>query len=62
MRDKMAWILRFCEQPRLLKEILDFLNLKDRKYFMKRILSLLLKVVICGELYLISPKVAFKDM
>jgi len=43
MRDKIARVLRFCEQPRLLREILDFLNLKDRKYFVKRILNPLLE-------------------
>ena len=38
IRDRIAKVLKFCEAPRPLKEIMEFLGLKDRVNFKKRIL------------------------
>ena len=40
--DRVAATIKFCETPRTLKEIMQFLKLKDRKYFMEKILNPLL--------------------
>ena len=39
MRDRIAKILKFCEEPRSLKEMMQFLELKHRVYFLKEILE-----------------------
>ncbi len=41
--DRIAATIKFCETPRSLKEIMQFLNLKDRKHFMEAILNPLLQ-------------------
>jgi ATP-dependent DNA helicase RecG len=41
--DRTATIIKFCEVPRTLKEIMDFLKLKDRKYFFESILKPMLE-------------------
>jgi ATP-dependent DNA helicase RecG len=41
--DRTATIINFCEVPRTLKEIMDFLKLKDRKYFFESILKPMLE-------------------
>jgi len=38
----VAATIKFCETPRTLKEIMQFLKLKDRKHFMEKILNPLL--------------------
>ena len=43
MRDKMARILKLCKEPRSLKELMEFLNLKHRQNFKKQILYPLLE-------------------
>ena len=43
LMDRVAATIKFCETPRTLKEIMEFLKLKDRKHFMERILNPLLK-------------------
>jgi len=43
MRDRIAKLLKFCEEPRSLKEMMHFLRLKHRVYFLKDILQPLLK-------------------
>ncbi len=43
MRERMAKMLTFCEKPRALKEMMDFLALKDRKNFSEQILTPLLE-------------------
>ena len=40
--DRVAATIKFCETPRTLKEIMQFLKLKDRKHFMEKILNPLL--------------------
>ncbi|MBU2567957.1 MAG: hypothetical protein KJ967_04200 [Elusimicrobia bacterium] len=42
-RDRIAKILKFCEQPQTLKEMMQFINLKHRVYFLKEILTPLLE-------------------
>lgn len=42
-RDKIAKILKFCEQPRALKEILKLLELKHRTFFLKQTLMPLIE-------------------
>jgi ATP-dependent DNA helicase RecG len=42
IRDRMAKLLKFCEEPRSLKEMLEFLRLKHRPNFRKQILHPLL--------------------
>jgi len=37
--DRTATIIKFCEVPRTLKEIMDFLKLKNRKHFFESILK-----------------------
>ncbi len=41
--DRITTTLKFCDEPKALKEIMEFLNLKDRKYFMDSILNPMLK-------------------
>ena len=53
MRDRIAKLLKFCEEPRSLKEMMHFLGLKHRVYFLKDILQPLLKE---GHLARIIPK------
>jgi len=36
--DRIALIIGFCEKPRSRREIMEFLNLNDRKYFRDSIL------------------------
>ncbi|MCD6317661.1 hypothetical protein J7M02_01185 [Candidatus Aerophobetes bacterium] len=43
MMDRIALILNYCETPKSLKEIMAFLKLKDRVYFLKEILTPLLE-------------------
>ncbi|MCK5215418.1 MAG: putative DNA binding domain-containing protein [Candidatus Omnitrophica bacterium] len=43
LRDKMAKILKYCEEPRFLKEIMTFVDLKHRANFKKQILFPLLE-------------------
>ena len=43
IRDRIAKILKFCEEPRSLKEMMQFLKLKHRIYFLKEILQPLLR-------------------
>ena len=43
LRDRRAKILKFCEQPHSLKEMINFLKLKDRKNFSNQILNPLLE-------------------
>lgn len=43
VRDRMAKLLKFCEEPRSLKEMLEFLRLKHRPNFRKQILHPLLE-------------------
>mgnify|MGYP000129568285 CR=1 FL=1 len=43
MRDRIAKLLKFCEEPRSLREMMHFLRLKHRVYFLKNILQPLLK-------------------
>ncbi|MEW6040335.1 MAG: ATPase domain-containing protein [Elusimicrobiota bacterium] len=43
MRDRIAKILTYCEKPHTLKEMINFLGLKDRKNFIEQILNPLLK-------------------
>jgi ATP-dependent DNA helicase RecG len=38
IRDRVVKLLKFCEEPRFLKEIMKFLNLKHRTYFLNQIL------------------------
>lgn len=40
--DRHAAVLRYCEEPKLLKEIMKFLRLRDRKNFKRQILNPLL--------------------
>lgn len=42
-QDRVVKILKFCEQPRSLKEIMQFLGLKHREYFLNQVLNPLLK-------------------
>jgi len=42
-RDRLAKILKFCEQPHTSKEMMQFINLKHRVYFLKEILTPLLE-------------------
>ncbi len=42
-RDRLAKVLRFCEQPKSLREMMDFLGLRHRVYFLKDILTPLLE-------------------
>ncbi|MBU1657056.1 MAG: hypothetical protein KJ995_07895 [Candidatus Omnitrophica bacterium] len=39
MDDRITKVLKFCEKPRSLKEIMFFLRLKDRKNFVYKILN-----------------------
>jgi len=41
--DRTAMTLEFCRTPKFLKEIMKFVGLKDRKYFMQKILNPLLE-------------------
>ena len=43
IHDRKVKILEFCEEPRSLKEIMEFLGLKHRETFMKNLLNPLLK-------------------
>lgn len=43
IRDRMVKVLKFCKQPRFLKEIMEFLELKHRPNFKKQILYPLLE-------------------
>ncbi len=43
IRDRIARVLKFCEKPHTLKEIMNFLGLKDRKNFIYQVLNPLLK-------------------
>ena len=43
MMDRIALILNYCETPRSLKELMAFLNLRDRKHFMEKVLNPLLE-------------------
>ncbi len=43
LRDRIAKILTFCEEPRMLKEMMKFMELRDRKYFLYHILNPLLE-------------------
>lgn len=43
LMDRVIATLKFCEIPRSLKEIMDFLSLKDRKHFRAKILKPLLE-------------------
>ena len=43
VRDRIAKTLKFCEQSRTLKEIMRFLKLRHRVYFLKEILTPLIK-------------------
>ena len=43
IRDRIAKTLKFCEQPRTLKEMMSFLNLKHRVYFLKDVLTPLIE-------------------
>ena len=43
IRDRMAKLLKFCEDPRSLKEMMEFLGLKHRPNFKKQILCPLLE-------------------
>ena len=42
-KGRIAKILKYCEKPRSLKEIMDFLNLKHRQSFKKQLLYPLLE-------------------
>ena len=41
--DRKVKVLKFCEKPRSLKEIMEFLGLKHRETFMKNVLNPLLE-------------------
>jgi len=43
MMDRIALTLNYCETPRSLKELMAFLNLRDRKHFMEKVLNPLLE-------------------
>ena len=43
IRDRIAKLLKFCEQARTLKEMMNFLKLRHRVYFLKQILTPLLE-------------------
>ena len=43
-RDRVAKVLRFCQKPKSLKEIMEMLKLKDRANFKKLILNPLMKI------------------
>ena len=43
LMDRVASIIEFCAEPKSLREIMEFLGLKDRKHFMASILRPLLE-------------------